>query len=215
LPDGAVRAARIARSRWIAILRTAVVSQEPRNALHRAWPFVALRGVLAVAVSAAILTRPTMPRGLLLALLGSYLFIDGVMALGTAVRAERGAPGRRRYILEGVVSVVIGALAFARPATVATAALTLIAARAIITGLVETVTAISLRSPGGEHYWPIGLSGVASLGFGVFLLASPRAGALAVLLLAGLYILLFGLGMIAAAFRLYRAHARLRAQAAG
>jgi uncharacterized membrane protein HdeD (DUF308 family) len=194
--------------------RTVMAPQrEPRNTLHRAWPFMALRGVLAVAVSTPILTRPTMPRGLLLALLGSYVFIDGLLALGTALRADRGAPGRRRYLLEGLVSVAVGAATFVRPATVAAAVLTLIAARAIIAGAVETASAVSLRSPGGERYWPIALSGVASLGFGVFLLARPRSGALAVLLLAGLYVLLFGLGMIAAAFRLYRAHIRLRAAA--
>jgi uncharacterized membrane protein HdeD (DUF308 family) len=195
------------------MLKAAMDSRpETHNTLHRAWPFMALRGAVAVVVSAVILTRPTMPRALLVAVLGSYLFIDGVLALATALRADRGAPGRRRYILEGLISITVGALAFARPTTIATAVMTLIAGRSIITGLVETWSAISLRSRGGEKYWPMALSGVASLGFGGFLLAWPRSGALVVLLLAGLYVLLFGLGMIATAFRLYRAHARLRDQ---
>src|SRR6187551_4070794 len=106
---------------------------ETNNAIHRAWPFVALRGAVAVVVAAVVLTRPNMARGLLLATLGSYLFVDGLLALGTALRAERGAMGRRRYILEGLISVTVGALAFARPMTIAAVVMTLIAARAIIT----------------------------------------------------------------------------------
>ena len=54
---------------------------------------------------------------------------------------------------------------------------------------------------------------MASLGFGAFVLARPTSGAMLVLLLAGLYILLFGMGMIATAFRLHRANLRLRGQA--
>lgn len=186
---------------------------EINNAIHRGWAFVALRGVLAIGVAAVVLTRPAMARGLLLATLGAYLFIDGLLALGTALRAERGALGRRRYILEGLISVTVGALAFAHPMSIAAAVMTLIAARAVITGLVETATALSLRTSGGEKYWPIALSGVASLGFGAFLLARPASGAFVVLLLAGLYILVFGMGMIATAFRLHRASLRLSGRA--
>jgi len=182
------------------------------TALHRASVFVALRGVLAVAVAAVILTRPAMGRDLLMTTLGAYLFIDGLLALGISLRAERGAAGRGRYILEGVVSLVVGALAFAHPTAVAGAVLTLIAARSVIAGLVEIFSAISLRRKGGgEKHWPIGLGGLVSLGFGAFLFARPASGALIVLLLAGFYILVFGLTMIAAAFRLHRAQARLRA----
>ena len=183
------------------------------NALHRGWPFVALRGVLAVAVSAAVLTRPAMSRALLLAVLGGYLFIDGLLALGTALRADRGTWGRGPYVLEGLISVTVGALAFARPTSIVAAVWTLIAGRAVITGLVEIASAATLRTTGGENHWPIGMSGLASLAFGAFLLARPASGAFLVLLLAGVYILIFGLGMIAAAFRLRRAGGRLRARA--
>lgn len=186
------------------------------TALHRAWLFVALRGVLAVVVAAVVLTRPGMGREMLLSMLGAYLFGDGLLALGIALRAERGAPGRLRYILEGLISLTVGALAFAHPTAIASAVFTLIAARCLIAGLVEIASAFSLRRTGGaEKHWPIGLAGLVSLGFGAFLFARPASGALIVLLLAGFYILIFGLTLIAAAFRLYRAQGRLnRARAA-
>jgi len=182
------------------------------TAFQRAWLLIALRGALAVVVAAVLLTRPSMGQGLLLAALGSYLFIDGVLALATALRADRGATGRARYILEGLVSVTIGALAFSRPMSIAAAVLMLIAARSIIAGLVEIATALSLRRTGGERHWPIGLGGLASLGFGAFLLARPASASLLLVLLAGLYLLIFGITLIAAAFRLRRAFVRPRAE---
>jgi len=180
------------------------------TAVHRAWLFVAARGAVAVAVAAFVLTRPGMGRDMLLGALGAYLFVDGLLALGIALRAERGAAGRGRYIIEGLLSLIVGALAFARPAAMAGAVLMLVGARSIITGLVEIATAISLRKSGGETHWPIGVGGLAALGFGAFLLVRPASGALLLLLLAGLYIMVFGLSLIGAAFRLHRAYGRLR-----
>jgi uncharacterized membrane protein HdeD (DUF308 family) len=183
------------------------------SAFHRGWLLVALRGILAIVASAVLLTRPSMGRGLLLATLGSYLFLDGVVALGTALRADRGASGRGRYILEGLISLTVGALAFAHPDAIAAAVLTLIAARSFITGLVEVATAISLRRTGGEDHWPIGLGGLASVAFGAFLLERPASGALLLVLIAGFYLLVFGISLLAAGFRLRRAAASLRAAA--
>ena len=178
------------------------------SAFHRAWPFVALRGLVALGVSAVVLTRPTMGRDLLLTALGGYLFFDGLLALGIALRAERGATGRTRYIVEGLISMTVGAIAFAHPTAMASAVLVLIAARSIIAGAVEIATAFSLRGAGGQNHWPIGLAGVASLGFGAFLVVRPASGALLVVLLAGIYILVFGLSLIVAGFRLRRAYGR-------
>jgi uncharacterized membrane protein HdeD (DUF308 family) len=183
------------------------------SSFHRAWLLVALRGVLAIVVAAVLLTRPSMGRAFLLATLGSYLFIDGALALVTSLRADRGALGRGRYILEGLLSMTIGAVALARPMAIASAVLMLIAARSIIAGLVEIATAVSLRTSGGERYWPIGLAGVVSLGFGAFLVVRPASGALMLVVLAGLYVLIFGVTLLAGGFRLRRAYGRLRAQA--
>jgi uncharacterized membrane protein HdeD (DUF308 family) len=182
-------------------------------ALQRASVFVGLRGVVAVVVAAVVLTRPGMSSAPLLATLGAYLFVDGLLALGIALRAERGAAGRGRYILEGLISLTVGAVAFAHPTAIAGAVFTLIAARSVIAGLVEIASAISLRRTGGENHWPIGLGGLVSLAFGAFLFARPASGALLVVLLAGFYVLVFGLTLIAAAFRLHRAHARARVTA--
>jgi hypothetical protein len=61
-------------------------------ALHRAWLFVALRGRARGRVAAVVLTRPGMGGPCFVTTLGGYLFIDGLLALGISLRAEKRAP---------------------------------------------------------------------------------------------------------------------------
>ena len=62
----------------------------------------------------------------------------------------------------------------------------LIAAWAVLTGILEIVTAIDLRKV-IENEWLLGLSGLASVVFGVILAIRPGAGALALIWLIGGY----------------------------
>jgi uncharacterized membrane protein HdeD (DUF308 family) len=76
----------------------------------------------------------------------------------------------------------------------------LIAAWAIVTGIIEIVAAIRLRKE-IEGEWVLALSGLASLIFGVLMVLWPGAGALAVVWLIAAYALFFGILLIVLAFR--------------
>ena len=77
----------------------------------------------------------------------------------------------------------------------------LIAFWAIFTGVLEIVAGIRLRRLLANELLLI-LMGVLSLLFGLFIIIFPSAGALAVVLWIGAYAFVFGIMLIALAFRL-------------
>ena len=87
------------------------------SALHRGWMLVALRGVLAIVASAILLTRPSMGRGLLLATLGSYLFIDGALAVLHRICRDEHRPGRPQVDRGAGVKPATSSRAGVKPAT--------------------------------------------------------------------------------------------------
>jgi uncharacterized membrane protein HdeD (DUF308 family) len=83
-----------------------------------------------------------------------------------------------------------GVVAFACPGVTALALLYLIAAWAILTGIVEIIAAVRLRHVISEE-WLMGLAGLLSILLGVVLIVAPGAGALAVVF--GIVLIVLGL----------------------
>ena len=77
----------------------------------------------------------------------------------------------------------------------------LIAAWAIVTGIMEIVAAFAIRELVSRE-WVLGLAGVVSVVFGILLFFFPGAGILSILWLVGIYGIVFGLLFIVRAFQL-------------
>ncbi len=133
-------------------------------------------------------------------LFGSYLLIDGLLAVASTIRAAERFTQGWPLLLEGAVSVVLGVLAWVSP-NIPWVLLFLIASWGIITGVLEIVAAIGLR-PDLTSQWLLALSGVSSLVLGMLLLAVPGAGSVWVVRIIGVYALIFGGLLLTAAFRL-------------
>ena len=172
--------------------------------LARSWQSLALRGLAAVLFGLLTLVWPDVTLLVLVTLFGAYALVDGVAAL---VAAFRGPPEARAHrgtlVLEGLLSVAAGIVAFVWPDITALALLYLIAAWAVVTGILEIVAAVALRRE-LENEWFLGLMGAASVLFGVLLFARPGAGALTVTWLIGAYAVAFGALLLALAWRLRR-----------
>ena len=79
-------------------------------------------------------------------LYGFYAVVDGLLALAALLVGGRQASGRRGwFIFEGVVGIAAGVFAFLWPGITALVLVYLIAAWAVVTGLLEVVAAIILR----------------------------------------------------------------------
>jgi uncharacterized membrane protein HdeD (DUF308 family) len=167
--------------------------------LPRHWWVLALRGLAAIVFGILAFIWPGVTLSVLILLFGAYAIVDGVLALYAALRS--GGKHVWAPLLEGVVGIVAGLVAFFLPGLTALALLFVIAAWAILTGILEVIAAVRLRQVISNE-WMLIFSGVLSVVFGLLLIAQPGAGALAVVWLIGIYAIIFGIAMLALAWRL-------------
>ena len=171
-----------------------------RENLTRHWWAVLLRGILAVIFGIMALVWPGLTLAVLILFFGAYAIVEGGFNILYAVR-NRAFGGWGLHLLEGIVSLIAGILAFVWPGITALALLYVIAFWAIVTGILELIAAWHLRKVIAREFW-LGLGGLASLVFGVLAFLFPGAGALAVVTLIAAYALLFGLTLIGLGWKL-------------
>ena len=160
-----------------------------------------LRGVAGIIFGLATFFAPEISLTVLVLVFGAYAFLDGVLALISAIRRRGATDHWWLLVLEGVMGVAVGVLTFVWPDITALALLYLIAAWALVTGGLEIAAAIRLRKViTGE--WLLVLTGIASVALGVLLILFPEPGALAVVLWIGAYALVSGVLLIALGIRL-------------
>jgi uncharacterized membrane protein HdeD (DUF308 family) len=171
--------------------------------LARYWWAVALRGVFAIIFGALALVWPGISIVVLIALFGAYALVDGIFAVVNGIASYGRNERWWAVLLEGVAGIILGLLTFFWPGMTALVLLYVIAAWAVITGILEIVAAIQLRRAiTGE--WAMILSGILSIVFGLFLFVAPGAGALGLTLVIGVYAIAFGILLLILAFRLRR-----------
>jgi uncharacterized membrane protein HdeD (DUF308 family) len=166
--------------------------------LARYWWTVALRGLLAVLFGLLAIFMPGKTLLVLVLLFGAYAFLDGIFDLVSGVRSPR---HNWAFLLEGIVGIIAGVVTFVWPGITAMVLLYLIAFWAILTGVFEIVSGIRLRTAIANEKWLV-LTGILSLLFGILIIIFPGAGALAIAFWMGAYALIFGIMLIALAFRL-------------
>lgn len=174
-------------------------------ALSRWWWTFILRGLLAIAFGILAFVAPVWGLAILVALFGAWALIDGVTIVWTGIRTRSVDRNWWLEILEGLVSIVAGLIAFVLPGFAAEVLVILIAVWAIVTGVFQIWAAIRLRERIRGEFW-LGLAGVASILFGVVLLVFPAGGALALVWLIGSGAIAVGVFLTILGWRLRGVH---------
>jgi uncharacterized membrane protein HdeD (DUF308 family) len=162
----------------------------------RYWWALVLRGVLAIAFALFCFLKPEVTFPVLVLFVGAWFLVDGVFTFIHGFKAEK----KWLHFLYGALGVAAGLVTFFHPALTALSLLYLIAFWFILKGVLEISLAIRLRKE-IRREWLLGLAGVVSILFGALIILNPGSGALAVLILIGIYALLFGIMMILFGFK--------------
>lgn len=169
--------------------------------LARNWWVLLLRGLVAIAFGVLAWIQPGITIAALVLLFGAYTLVDGVLGAWTAIAGRKEHEHWWVLLLWGVVGIAVGVMTFVAPGVTAFALLFYIAIWAVATGVLQIVAAVRLRKEiAGE--WLLALGGLASVVFGVLLMAQPGAGALALVWLIAAYAVVFGIVLVLLAFKL-------------
>ena len=164
------------------------------------WWLLALRGLVAVLFGVLAFMWPGATLITLVWLFGAFALVNGILSLVLAAKTK-GYPKVGSLIFGGLLGILAGLLAFVMPGITALGLLILIAAWAIVTGIMELVAAVRLRKIINNE-WLLVLAGIASVVFGILLLFQPAAGALVLIWWIGAWALLSGILLMILAFRM-------------
>lgn len=165
------------------------------------WTFV-LRGIAAIVFGVAAFIWPSATLQVLVWFFGAYVLVDGLALLGSLIAGDPIARSNGWAVgLMGVISVAFGVASFIWSDAVALSLLYVIAFWAITTGLLQVAAAIYFRREMDNEFW-LAVGGVASVIFGIVLVAFPGAGLLSLVWLVAAWAIVFGGANIGFAFRL-------------
>jgi uncharacterized membrane protein HdeD (DUF308 family) len=167
--------------------------------LARNWWVLAIRGVAAILLGIAAFAWPGMTLTVLILLFGAYALVDGIFAVIAGIVAHGESDRWWMMIITGLAGIAAGAVTLLWPGITVFVLLYVIAAWAVLSGILEIAAAIRLRKE-IEGEWLLGLAGAASVIFGILLVLLPGPGAVALIWLIGIYALMFGFLLLVLAF---------------
>jgi uncharacterized membrane protein HdeD (DUF308 family) len=180
------------------------ISSETR----RRWAFATgLRGLLMLLGGLYAVFFPG-PALTVLVVVGGILFlIDGALGLWSLTFGGAKSGNYWFDVVRNVLSIISGIVVLLFPVLSTLIwvwfIVYLIAFQAIIVGVMEIITIVRER----ESYakiWPVLLSGVLYVLFGIALLFAPMVGAIVMVIMGGLLMILFSVGLFGMAWRMYQ-----------
>jgi uncharacterized membrane protein HdeD (DUF308 family) len=155
-----------------------------------------LLGILAVIVGIIAIAWPGVTILALVILFAVYAFLDSGLQAARAF-SSRSAGSVFGHLLLALIDLAAGVVALVWPGPTAFVLVIVVAAWALVGGLVEIVAGFGSGEAAGTRALFI-VSGLVSVAFGILLFARPGVGAVTLALLFGLYSLIYGFSQITA-----------------
>jgi uncharacterized membrane protein HdeD (DUF308 family) len=173
------------------------------GSLGRYWWAVLVRGIIAILFGLIALLWVEFATLALVYIFGVYAIVDGILSVANGWTNRTLNPNWYIVFIQGLAGITAGFVVIFLADFAAFALIYLIAIWALITGILELVTAIRLRRE-IQNEWALALSGILSIILGIVLIIWPAMGILAVVWAIGVYAILYGLLMLYLAFLIRR-----------
>jgi uncharacterized membrane protein HdeD (DUF308 family) len=167
------------------------------------WWMTAVRGFVALGFGLTVLLWPDPSDVVFAAAFGVFALVDGLVLGAVAVVGRDVLEQWWVVLVEGVVGMVVGAVALAWPGIGGLGLLSLLAAWAVITGFFEIEAGVRLRRLAGSDAF-LFLAGGLSLLVGIALIAVPKDDPLEIVWAIGVFGIVYGSLLLVAAGRLRR-----------
>ncbi len=164
------------------------------------WWVLLLRGVVAILFGIAAFAWPGLTLVTLISLFGAFALVDGIF---NTVQAFGGRKEHEYWwvvLLEGLLGIVIGIIAFLAPGITATVLILYIGFWAMATGVLRIILAVRLRKEIEGEWWMV-LAGLAGIVFGVFMVARPGVGAIGALWVVATWAIVAGVFLVILSFK--------------
>jgi uncharacterized membrane protein HdeD (DUF308 family) len=175
--------------------------------LQKRWGLImGLRGLLMLLAGLYAVIWPGAALAVLVIAGGAILLADGVLGLWALTFGGAKTGNFWFDVVRNILAIITGVLILLSPvlATLVTVwfFIYLLAFQAIVVGVMEIVIAIRERALYSK-IWPVVLSGVLYVLFGIVLLFAPVMSAIFLVIFAGVMMILFSIGLFTLAWRLY------------
>jgi uncharacterized membrane protein HdeD (DUF308 family) len=180
------------------------LSERPADLLTRMgrhWGWLLGYGILTVLAGVAALAWPGETLLVLAVLLGVQLIVSGIFRLGAALASEDLTGGTRAMLaLLGVLSVIIGLWAVRHVLLTLLALTVFLGIFWVVNGVIDVFAALAHAGMPARG-WAV-LTGILSALAGIVVLAYPGLSLLGLAVILGVWLVVFGILEMTAAFRL-------------
>ena len=164
--------------------------------LARKWWVLLLRGILLIIIGLLAFVSPLV----WVTFVGIYILIDGVTMLMSGFSDQPAGQSRWPLVILGILGLLAGLLILWEPGLGAITLTTIIAAWAVIGGILTIISALRLREEIDNEWWLV-LSGILAILFGILVFTNVLAGILTIAWTFGVFAVVVGILSIVLAFR--------------
>lgn len=163
--------------------------------LIKSWKALIVKGTLLIILAILTIANPTATAASIVLWIAVLIIIDGVVTVFTALREWQEREHKWRFLLEGLLGLLVGLTLFAWPGIPINLIGLMVALWFILTGINRILMGIRLRKEQEGESW-VTISGILGLILGVTIALTPYLAVSFLMWIMGLAFLLLGIALV-------------------